>query len=99
MKKLLLSLALMAQVGLTMAHDKANTTMVQVRNDNVKMFKQAGTSTPIVETIATTDRVELVRKFNKNWAIVLVNNKVGYVLLSELTNLKATPASRTLAKQ
>ena len=99
MKKLLLSLALIAQVGLTMANDKANTTVVQVKNDNVKMFKQAGTSTPILETIATTDRVELVRKFNKDWAIVTVNNKVGYVLLTELTNLKANAQPRTLARR
>ncbi len=88
MKKLLLSLALMAQVSLTMANDKANAKVVQVRNDNVKMFQQAGTATPVVETISTTDRVELIRKFNKSWALVVVNDKVGYVLLSELTNLK-----------
>ncbi len=99
MKKLLLSLALMAQVGLAMANDKNKTTWVQVRNDNVKMFKQAGTSTPVVETIATSDRVELIRKFNKNWALVVVNDKVGYVLLWELTKLKVNPQPRTLAQQ
>ncbi|QNF32232.1 hypothetical protein HUW51_05615 [Adhaeribacter swui] len=99
MKTLLLSLALMAQVGLTMADDKMKTTPVQVRNDNVKMFKQAGTSTPILETLTTTDRVELVRKFNKEWAIVVVNGKAGYVLISELANLKTTPSTKTLASK
>ncbi len=97
MKKLLLSLALMVQVGFAMANDKAKITVVQVRNDNVKMFQQAGTATPIMETISTTDRVEFLRKFNKNWALVLVNDKVGYVLLSELTNLKVNSQPRALA--
>ncbi|MBA2763055.1 MAG: hypothetical protein H0U39_14060 [Segetibacter sp.] len=90
MKKLILTLALLAQVGFTMADNKAKATVVvQVRNDNVKMFQQAGTATPILETISTTDRVEFVRKFNANWALVTLNGKTGYVLFMELTQLKA----------
>ncbi|MDQ3290841.1 MAG: hypothetical protein M3Q05_06065 [Bacteroidota bacterium] len=97
MKKLLLSLVLFAQIGLAMADNKTPTTIVQARNNNVKMFQQAGTSTPIIENISTTDKVELIRKWNTHWAMVKVNDKVGYVLFSELTNLKSQPQLKTLA--
>lgn len=98
MKKVILSLALLVQLGFAMAGNKT-TVMVQVKNDNVKMFQQAGTATPILETISTSDKVEFVRKFNANWAIVSVNGKTGYVLLTELTNLKQRPAQKMLAKK
>ncbi len=91
MKKLLLSLALLAQFGFAMADNKTPVMVVQAKYDNIKMFQQAGTSTPIIETITTTDRVELIRKWNAHWALVSVNGKVGYVVYSELTNLKAKP--------
>ena len=98
MKKILLSLALFVQLGAVMA-DNQNTTMVQVRHENVKMFQQPGTSAAILETIATTDRVELLRKWNAHWALVTVNGKAGYVLLSELANLKTkTKPTRRAAK-
>ncbi|MDQ4139986.1 MAG: SH3 domain-containing protein [Bacteroidota bacterium] len=97
MKKLILSLVLVAQIGLAMADNKNPKLVVQVRNDNVKMFQQAGTSTPIIETITTADRVELIRKWNTHWALVKVNDKVGYVLFSELTNLKSQPQLKTIA--
>ncbi|PSR54842.1 hypothetical protein AHMF7605_15690 [Adhaeribacter arboris] len=97
MKKLVLSLVLFAQLGFAMADNKTPTMAVQVRNNNVKMFQQAGTSTPIIETITIADRVELIRKWNNHWALVKVNDKVGYVLFSELTNLKSQPQSRALA--
>lgn len=87
MKKIIFTFALMVQVGFTMAGNKA-AIMVQVRQNNVKMFQQAGTSTAILENINTSDRVEFVRKFNANWAIVTVNGKTGYVLFNEITQLK-----------
>ncbi|QMU30633.1 SH3 domain-containing protein [Adhaeribacter radiodurans] len=97
MKKLLLSFVLIAQLGFAMADNKTPLMVVQVRNNNVKMFQQAGTSTPVIETVTTADRVELIRKWNTHWALVKVNDKVGYVLFSELTNLKAQPQSKALA--
>jgi hypothetical protein len=89
MKKVLFTGALLLQLGMAMAGNKANM-VVQVRHENVKMFQQAGTSTAIIETIGTTDRVEFIRRFNKNWALVMVNGKAGYVLLSEIGQLKNT---------
>ena len=99
MKKLLLSLVLMIQLGFAMANDNKPVMVVQVKNDQVKMFQQAGTSTPIIYTIMTNDQVELIRKWNANWTMVKVNDKVGYVLHSELTYLKAKPQSSTIAKR
>ena len=99
MKKLLLSLALLVQFGLAIADNKTPVMAVQVKNDNVKMFLQPGTSTPIIETISTADKVELIRKWNANWALVKVNDKVGYVVYSELTYLKAKPEPRAIAKR
>ncbi len=89
MKKVILSLALLVQVGFAMAGNKA-TAMAQVKHENVKMFRQAGTSTEVLETLSTSDKVEFVRKHNSQWAIVTVNGKAGYVLLSEIAQLKAT---------
>ncbi len=99
MKKLLLSLALLVQFGLVMAQDNKPTMVVQAKYDQAKVFQQAGTSTPVIETLTTTDQVELIRRWNANWAMVKVNGKVGYMVYSELTYLKAKPQQqpRTLA--
>ena len=99
MKKLLLSFALLVQVGFVIADNKKPLMVVQVRNEQVKMFLQPGTSTPVLESLSTNDRVELIKKWNSNWALVRVNDKVGYILYSELTNLQAKPQVKTLAKQ
>jgi len=88
MKKIIFTLALLVQVGFTMAAAPKITVEAQVRHENVKMFQQAATSTQVLETLNTTDRVQLVRKHNTQWAIVTVNGKTGYVLLTELANLK-----------
>lgn len=87
MKKIMLTLALIAQIGFAMADNKV-TVLVQARQNNVKMFQQAGTATQILENINTSDRVTFIRKFNTNWALVEVNGKTGYVLLTELVQLK-----------
>jgi uncharacterized protein YgiM (DUF1202 family) len=99
MKKLILSLVLFVQLGFVMAEDNKPVMVVQAKNENVKMFQQAGTSTPVIHTITTEDRVELIRKWNTNWSMVRVNDKVGYVLHSELTYLKAKSEPRTIAKR
>lgn len=99
MKKLLLSFALLLQVGFAMAKDKNPYMVVRVRYNQVKMFQQPGTSTPIIETLTTADRVELIRKYKTNWAVVRVNDKIGFILYSELTNLPAKAQEKTLAKR
>ncbi len=91
MKKLLLSFALLVQFGFVMAQDNKPTMVVQAKYDHAKVFQQAGTSTPVIETLTTTDQVELIRRWNANWAMVKVNGKVGYMVYSELTNQKAKP--------
>jgi len=88
MKKVIFSLALLVQVGFAVAAPPKALKKIKVQHENVKMFQQPGTSTEVLETLSTADKVEFVRKFNKNWAIVTVNDKTGYVLLSELANLK-----------
>jgi len=86
MKKVILTLALLVQVAFAMADNKT-TAVANVRHDNVKMFRQAGTSTEVIETLNTADKVEFIRKHNAQWGIVTVNGKTGYVLLSEIANL------------
>jgi len=92
MKKVIFTLALLVQVGFSMAAPKA-TVEAQVRHENVKMFQQAATSTAVLETLNTTDRIAFVRKHNAQWGIVTINGKTGYVLLSELANLKVAKAT------
>jgi hypothetical protein len=87
MKKIIFTIALLVQVGFAMADTKVSM-IAQVRHNNVKMFQQAGTSTPVLEIISITDRVEFIRRHNEQWALVAINGKAGYVLLSELVNLK-----------
>lgn len=89
MKKVIFTLALLVQVGFAMADNKATAT-AQVKHENVKMFRQAGTSTEVLETLSTSAKVDFLRKHNSQWALVTVNGKAGYVLLSEIAQLKAT---------
>ncbi|WP_146153695.1 SH3 domain-containing protein [Adhaeribacter arboris] len=91
MKKLFLSLVLILQIGFLMAHNGTPTIGLKVRSENVKMYQQAGTSTPVIQVIATTDRVELIRKWNAQWAQVKVNHRLGYVPFSDLMFLKPEP--------
>jgi SH3-like domain-containing protein len=88
MKKIIFTLAILVQVGFTMAAAPKTILEAQVRHENVKMFKQAGTSTEVLETLSPTNRVEFVRKHNDQWGIVTVNGKTGYILLTELGSLK-----------
>ncbi|MDQ4140037.1 MAG: hypothetical protein M3142_05890 [Bacteroidota bacterium] len=92
MKKLILSLSLILPFGLVKADDNAG---VKVRSENVKMYQQAGSSTPVLLNLATTDRIELLRKWNNQWAQVKVNHKIGYVLFSDLILLKPESQSTT----
>jgi uncharacterized protein YgiM (DUF1202 family) len=82
MKKLIFTLALLMQTAVLFAFN--NAAMVRAAANNVKMYRQAGTSTEVVKSLQSTDNLVVVRKHNANWTIVKVDDKVGYVLTSEL---------------
>jgi uncharacterized protein YgiM (DUF1202 family) len=88
MKKLIFTFALLVQTAFVFAADN-NTNVVNARYENVKMYRQPGTSTEIIRSLKATDEVVLVRKFNANWSIITINEEVGYVLTSELEKPKA----------
>jgi len=83
MKKLIFTLALLINTVLVFA--KPDQQLTQAATDNVKMYRQAGTSTEQLKSLKSTDEIVVVRKHNTNWTIVTVNGQVGYVLTSELT--------------
>lgn len=83
MKKLLFTLALFIQTALVFAADNA-AVFVRVTTDNVKMYRQAGTSTEVMKSLKSTDEIIVVRKHNANWTIITVDGQAGYVLTSEL---------------
>ncbi len=88
MKKIFLMLALLVQTALVSATDNTKL-MAHAITDDVKMYRQAGTSTEVVKSLKTTDEVAIVRKHNAQWTIVTVNDAVGYVLTSELTQYRS----------
>ncbi|GEO05110.1 hypothetical protein AAE02nite_27740 [Adhaeribacter aerolatus] len=87
MKKLLFVLALSLQTAFVFSADKTGL-LVAARYENVKMYRQPGTSTEVLKALTRTDEVVVVRKYNNNWAIVTSNGQVGYMLTSELTQTK-----------
>jgi hypothetical protein len=87
MKKILFTLALTVQVMMALAADNTNL-LVQPRQENVKMFQQAGTSTPVLQVLTSGDRITFVRQHNKHWDLVNINGQSGYVLRSEIAVLK-----------
>lgn len=87
MKKMILTLALAAQATFLLAADK-QAVLVQPRQEHVKMFLQAGTSTPVLQVLSSTDKITFIRRHNMTWDLVHVNGKPGYVLRSEIAILK-----------
>jgi len=87
MKKFLFTLALLINAALAFAID--GQTHVRATTDNVKMYRQAGTSSDVVTSLKSTDNVVVIRKHNANWTLVTFNDKVGYVVTSELTARKS----------
>jgi hypothetical protein len=87
MKKIVLTLALAVQVLFTMGAGK-QALLVQPIHENVKMFQQAGTSAPVVQVLSSSDKITFVRSLNQTWDLVVVNDKPGYVLRSEMAFLK-----------
>jgi len=97
MKKLLLIFALTLQTAFAFAGDK--TEMVaSARYENVKMYRQPGTSTEVLRALSSTDEIVLVRKYNHYWTIVTINGQVGYMLTSELAQAKPQ-AAKIIAKK
>ena len=82
MKKIIFTLALLINTVLVFA--KPGQQLAQAATDNVKMYRQAGTSTEELRSLKSTDELVIIRKHNANWTIVTVNGQVGYVLTSEL---------------
>lgn len=99
MKKLVLTLAILVQAVFVFADNKKDLQVVKAKSENVKVYRQAGTAAEIVKSLATTDTVSYVRKFNDNWSIVTINGEVGYVLTSELVSEEAAPAVTAKAKK
>ena len=95
MKKSLFTLALIINAAFVFATD--GQMIVRATADNVKMYRQAGTSTPVVKSLKSTDDIVVIRKHNANWTLVSLDGEVGYVVTSELTTGK-TPKLVTLAK-
>ncbi len=86
MKKSIFTLAFLVQTVFVFAAGPEQ--VAQASYDNVKMYRQAGTSTEILKALKSVDEVLVMRKHNANWTIVSVNGEVGYVLTSELTMKK-----------
>jgi uncharacterized protein YgiM (DUF1202 family) len=85
MKKIIFSLALLFQTAFAFADGQ---TTARAHYDNVKMYRQPGTSTEVVKALKSSDELVVVRKFNNYWSIVTVDGEVGYVLTSELSQPK-----------
>lgn len=86
MKKLLFTLALIINAVFVFATD--GKMIVRATADNVKMYRQAGTSSPVVKSLKSSDEITIIRKHNANWTLVSLDGEVGYVVTSELTNSK-----------
>lgn len=86
MKNVILTLAFLIQTVFVFATDKYQGKKQAVaRFEQVKVYKQAGTCTEVVAALSISDKVTVIRQHNSNWTIITINDKVGYVLTSELT--------------
>lgn len=92
MKKLILSVALLVQtfVGFSQTKPKPEPILAQVKNENVKMYQQPGTSSEVLQSLKRTDEVLILRRENTYWSLVTVNGKPGYILHIELINHPST---------
>jgi hypothetical protein len=98
MKRSIFTLLFLVQTVFVFA---GKETFARASFENVKMYRQAGTSTDVVQALISTDEVVIVRRFNETWTIVTVNGALGYVLTSELAlqkNKKSLAATRTSRK-
>jgi uncharacterized protein YgiM (DUF1202 family) len=88
MKKLILTIAIIAQSAFVFAGNQRETTVIRAKADNVKLYRQAGTASATLDSLDTSDAVTYIRKFNDQWSIVEVKGQVGYMLTSELVSEK-----------
>jgi hypothetical protein len=98
MKTVIVALAIVMQSGFVFAGSGKQTHLVKAKHEDVKVYRQAGTSTEIVESLKITDEVMFVRALNQTWSIVQVNGKVGYVLTSELKSGKGEVSTVAVKK-
>lgn len=95
MKTLVFLFALFLSSTFSLAKSDPSTTLARASHDDIKMYRQPGTSTEVLKALKQTDEVVVVRKHNAHWSIVTVGEVVGYVLTSELRQAKAKPERAT----
>ena len=93
MKKLIFTLALLIQTAIVFAATPV-VREARVNANEVKMYRQPGTSSDLVKSLNSTDEIIVLRQHNANWSIVSVNGKAGYVLSSELI-VNKNPTGKT----
>ncbi len=82
MKKAILVLAIVSQALFVFAAKPKQ--IFRVKNENVKMYSQAGTASPVLKSLSSTADIKYIRQFNRLWSIVTVDDQPGFVLTSEL---------------
>lgn len=89
MKKVILTLAILVQSAFVFADNSKQLDVTRPKNENVKMYLQPGTASPMLKSLSQTADVNFIRKYNPLWSIVVVDGQPGYVLTSELVSVKA----------
>jgi hypothetical protein len=87
MKKTLLLLVLLIQTLIVSAFTPdpdLKTAIRRATRENVKVYRQASTSTEALWSLKSNDEVKVIRRHNSIWSLVSVNDQVGYVLTSEI---------------
>lgn len=98
MKKLIFAFALLIQTTFVFASNNKPEVLANARYENVKMYLQPGTSTPVLKSLKSTEELVVVRKYNQYWTIVMLGDQAGFVLTSELSPAKVAKTT-TLAKK
>jgi hypothetical protein len=98
MKKIILTLALVAQTAFGFATDRQAVT-ASARYENSKMYRQPGTSTEVLKALKSSDEIVVVRRYNSAWSIVTVDGQVGYVLTAELAKPIKPATHQVIAKK
>jgi hypothetical protein len=98
MKKIILTLALIAQAAFGFATDRQAVT-ASARYENSKMYRQPGTSTEVLKALKGSDEIIVVRRYNSHWTIVTVDGQAGYVLTTELGKSTKPATHQVIAKK
>jgi hypothetical protein len=86
MKKIVIILAMLSQSVFVLGENKKRVDIVRAKTDSVKLYLQPGTAAPVLESLNTSEDIIYIRKYNSYWSIVVVNDKPGYILTSELVS-------------